>query len=68
MAKKAEIDPAETHVMDDAVMDEMENLEATLVLDDAQNVPTNTDVLDDEFLDDIEDNTVVLGGDRKSGA
>ncbi len=63
MAKKAEINPAETHVMD-----EMENLEATLVLDDAQNVPTNTDVLDDEFLDDIEDNTVVLGGDRKSGA
>ena len=66
MGKKAETNPADTYVLDDDVMDEMENLEATVVLDDTQKGPTDTDVLHDGFLDDIEENTVVLSENRQS--
>ena len=52
MGDKSKIDPTNTYVMDKDVMDEMENLEATIVLDDAPKHLTDTDILDDKVLDD----------------
>ena len=60
MDSKRKIDPTDTAVLDDDVMDEMEDYEATAVLDNRQAHLSDADILDDELLDDIEASTVVL--------
>ncbi len=49
MSSKAKKDPAGTFVLSDDAMDEMQNLEATTVMDDAEELPPDDDA------------TVVLG-------
>jgi hypothetical protein len=62
MGDKPIRDLADTYVLEDDVMDEMENFEATGVIDeDWEGAPGARDA-DDDFLDDIESSTVVLDG------
>ena len=60
MSSKRKIHPADTYILDDDVMDEMENFDSTAILDDTQVRVEDTRTLDDELLDDIESRTVVL--------
>ena len=57
MNHTAKIDPAPSDAMDDDVMTEMENIEATGVLEyrPNPNYVADPEALDDEFLDGYED-------------
>ena len=57
MNHTAKIDPALTTVIDDEVMDEMENNEATGMLEykPGSERLTDAEILDDNFLDDYDD-------------
>jgi hypothetical protein len=59
VAAKAKISPAQTYVLDEDVMDEMENLEATHVLPDLDQ-PDDAGAAEPPFLDDIEVATDIL--------
>ena len=52
MDGKSKTNLTNTHFIDDDVTDDIENLEATIVLDDAPKHLTDTDILDDKVLDD----------------
>lgn len=56
MNHTAKIDPAPSDAMDDDVMTEMENIEATRVLEyrPDPNILADSEALDDEFLEDYE--------------
>ena len=60
MGAKQGINSADTYVLDDDVMDEMENVEATVVLPNAPKHSADADTDDDGFLEDAEAATVVL--------
>ncbi len=57
MNHTAKVDPAPSDAMDDDVMNEMENMEATGVLEykPDPNVLVDSETLDDGFLDGYED-------------
>ncbi len=57
MTHTAKVDPAPSDAMDDDVMNEMENMEATGVLEykPDPNVLADSETLDDGFLDGYED-------------
>ncbi len=57
MNHTAKVDPAPSDAMDDDVMNEMENMEATGVLEykPDPNVLADSETLDDGFLDGYED-------------
>ncbi len=57
MTHTAKVDPAPSDAMDDDVMNEMENIEATGVLEykPDPNVLADSETLDDGFLDGYED-------------
>lgn len=65
MDRKLKIDLTNTHVMDDDVMDEMENLEATAVLldEDAELQPPD-ECLDPDDGQDIEGTTSLIKVER----
>ena len=57
MNHTAKVDPSPSDAMDDDVMNEMENIEATGVLEykPDPNVLADSETLDDDFLDGYED-------------
>ncbi len=57
MNHTAKVDPAPSDAMDDDVMNEMENIEATGVLEykPDPNFLADSETLDDDFLDGYED-------------
>ena len=57
MTHTAKVDPAPSDAMDDDVMNEMENIEATGVLEykPDPNVLVDSESIDDGFLDGYED-------------
>ena len=57
MNHTAKIDPAPSDALNDDVMTEMENIEATGVLEyrPDRNLLADSEALDDEFLEDYED-------------
>ncbi|MGD8340951.1 MAG: hypothetical protein PVH89_09220 [Gammaproteobacteria bacterium] len=60
MNADADADPADTYVLDEDVMEEMENLETTVVLTEDSDTLDVTATSDSEFLEDIEAATDVL--------
>lgn len=60
MDVKQKIDSAQTYVLDEDVMDEMENVEATSVLHPAPTGLTDSRAEETGFLEDIEAGTVIL--------
>ena len=60
MGGNQKTDPAETYVLDEDVMDEMENVEATVVLPETQDELAETLTQKNKFLEDIGAATVVL--------
>ena len=57
MTHTAKVDPAPSDAMDDDVMNEMENMEATGVLEykPDPNVLADSETVDDDFLDGYKD-------------
>ena len=53
-------DPADTYVLDEDVMEEMENLAATVVLPESHHELEDWNAYEGDFLDNIEEATVVL--------
>lgn len=68
MDTKQKRDLAETYVFDEDVMDEMENVEATLEIPNAWDELAETLTEENSFLDDVESSSVVLneGSSKKS--
>ena len=62
MGDKDTGDMTGTYVFDEDVLDEMENFDATAVLEDAWESSADYERPDDGLLDDIESSSVVLDG------
>jgi len=54
---------ADTYVLDEDVMDEMENFESTQVLSDSDDELAETRTQQNKFLEDVDEGTVVLDED-----
>jgi hypothetical protein len=63
MDGKPKINPADTYVLDEDVMDEMENFDATSVLDDTQVNMVERISADNGLLDDIESGIADVDGE-----
>jgi hypothetical protein len=61
MDAKKQATYADTYVFDDDVLDEMENFDATQVLDESADALSSTMTQENKFLEDVEDGTVELG-------
>lgn len=59
-------DPADTYILDDEVMDEMENFDSTAVLEETWGYSAEDQSGDDHFLDDIESSTIVIEAKPRS--
>jgi hypothetical protein len=62
MGGKENLDPADTYIFDEDVLDEMEGFNSTIVESDAGVDFTETLTQENELLDDIASSSVVLEG------
>lgn len=60
MGAKRKLDPADTYVFDEDVMDEMENVEATVELPELSCDVEDILNQEDDFLENADETTVVL--------